>query len=135
MGTVANMQAFQPLALFILGVSFVKGDYWWMDNEGAFGGNSEPQIKRESSGGYGGGETKSQTVKGYPQNTEDYTQNNGGYQQNTGGYPQESGGYPQESGGYPQGSVGYPNNGGNSNSATSSRDPSQKLQYNSGSEC
>merc|ERR1719233_173300 len=128
------MQAFTPLALLILGVSFVKGDYWWMNNDGAFGGDSdsEPQVKRESSGGYGGGKTKSQAVKGYPQNTEEHSQNNGGYQQNTGGYPQESGGYPQ-------GSVGYPNNGGypqgNINSPTSSRDPSQKLQDHSGSVC
>merc|ERR1719233_333719 len=128
------MQAFTPLALLILGVSFVKGDYWWMNNEGAFGGDSdsEPQIKRESSGGYCGEKTKSQAVKGYPQNTEEHTQNNGGYQQNTGVYPQESGGYPQ-------GSLGYPNNGGypqgNINSDTSSRDPSQKLQDNSGSVC
>ena len=123
------MQAFKPLALFILGVSAVKGDYWWMNNEGAFGGNSDPEIKRESSGGYVGGKTKSQAVKGYPQNTEGHTQNHGGYHQSTRGYPQESGGYPQ-------GSVGYPNNGGypqeNINSATSSRDPSQKLQDNSG---
>merc|ERR1712013_139475 len=99
MGTVANMQAFTPLVLLLLGVAFVKGDYWWMNNEGAFGGNSEPQIIKE------------------------FTQNEGGYQQNTGGYSEE---YPQE----------YPNNGGypqgNSNGATISGDPSQKLQDNSG---
>ena len=117
------MQAFTPLALLILGVAFVKGDYWWMNNEGAFGGNSEPQIIRESSGGYGGGKRQSQTVKGYPQKTKEFTQNEGGYQQNTGGYSEE---YPQE----------YPNNGGypqgNSNGVTISGDPSQKLQDNSG---
>ena len=117
------MQAFTPLALLILGVAFVKGDYWWMNNEGAFGGNSEPQIIRESNGGYGGGKRQSQTVKGYPQKTKEYTQNEGGYQQNTGGYSEE---YPQE----------YPNNGGypqgNSNGVTISGDPSQKLQDNSG---
>ena len=117
------MQAFTPLALLILGVVFVKGDYWWMNNEGAFGGNSEPQIIRESNGGYGGGKRQSQTVKGYPQKTKEYTQNEGGYQQNTGGYSEE---YPQE----------YPNNGGypqgNSNGVTISGDPSQKLQDNSG---
>jgi len=120
------MQAFTPLALLILGVAFVKGDYWWMNNEGAFGGNSEPQIIRESNGGYGGGKRQSQTVKGYPQKTKEYTQNEGGYQQNTGGYSEE---YPQE----------YPNNGGypqgNSNGVTISGDPSQKLQDNSGGVC
>merc|ERR1711892_1154244 len=97
MGTVGNMQSLKPLVLLILGGCFVKGDYWWMGEGDAFGGNSDTQVKRASCGGYGGGcgSKKTQTVGGYPQNGAINTQNTGGYPQNTGGYPSNSGGYPQ----------------------------------------
>merc|ERR1711892_428096 len=100
MGTVGNMQSLKPLVLLILGVCFVKGDYWWMGEGDAFGGNSDTQVKRASCGGYGGGcgSKKTQTVGGYPQNGAINTQNTGGYPQNTGGYPQNEGGYPQTGG-------------------------------------
>merc|ERR1711892_1436697 len=144
MGTVGNMQSLKPLVLLILGVCFVKGDYWWMGEGGAFGGNSDTQVKRASCGGYGGGcgSKKTQTVGGYPQTGATNTQNTGGYPQNAGGYPQNAGGYPQNAGGYPSNSGGYPQTGGNSpsneniNSANSIPNPSrEKTQDISGGVC
>ena len=95
------MQPFKQLSLVILGVSSVVGDYWWMNNGGAFGGNSEAQIKSEPSGGYGGGyggygggggNRNSQTVN--PQNTEEYINDESGFKQSSGGYPQNLDSYP-----------------------------------------
>merc|ERR1711892_982624 len=151
MGTVGNMQSLKPLVLLILGLCFVKGDYWWMGEGDAFGGNSDTQVKRASCGGYGGGcgSKKTQTVGGYPQNgaintqnTGSYPQNNGGYPQNAGGYPQNAGGYPQNTGGYPSNSGGYPQSGGisqsneNINSVNSIPNSSrEKIQDISGGVC
>merc|ERR1711892_1105531 len=96
MGTVGNMQSLKQLVLLILGLCFVKGDYWWMGEGDAFGGNSDTQVKRASCGGYVGGcgSKKTQTVGGYPQNGAINTQNTGGYPQNAGGYPQTGGNSP-----------------------------------------
>merc|ERR1712106_483924 len=101
----------------------VKGDYWWMGEGDAFGGNSDTQVKRASCGGYGGGcgIKKPQTAGGYPQNA-------GGYPQNTGGYPSNSGGYPQ-TGGNSQSNE-------NINSVNSIPNPSrEKIQDISGGVC
>ena len=130
------MLALKPLALLILGVSLVHGNYWWMDTD-AFGGNSDTQVKRASSGGYGGGggNRNIQNVGGYPQNAGGYPQNTGGYPQNAGGYPQNAGGYPQSGGGYPQYGGNYPQNGDN-NSPTNVQNPNnpsrEKIQDYSG---
>ena len=62
-----NMLPLKSLALLILGVSLVRGDYWWMETD-AFGGDSDSQVKRASSAGYGGGGgiRKTHNVGGYP---------------------------------------------------------------------
>merc|ERR1711892_1143103 len=70
MGTVGNMQSLKPLVLLILGLCFVKGDYWWMGQGDAFGGNSETQVKRASCGGYGGGCGSKKTQTSLPPYTD-----------------------------------------------------------------
>merc|ERR1712123_200486 len=70
MGTVGNMQSLKQLVLLILGLCFVKGDYWWMGQGDAFGGNSETQVKRASCGGYGGGCGSKKTQTSLPPYTD-----------------------------------------------------------------